>query len=382
MLTAKEIKDKTERSYKDFLLSVLRRDAFFPFHIKGNKGSAHQPLQDLFPALKHLIDNSKEKLGYGYALTYKEVNTRHSGVMTMPDAVFFENPQDYLKFIDKEQAFLSFRKAVELTKRQTPTLLKWIEDNVLKCQKHANDWADILKIVTYFTQNPKPNVYWRQLPIAVDLVAMEIHQALIAELLEMILPPNAINHNETAFEPRFGLKYDEAIVRLRFSNDLDIPLSIGRDFALPFSVIADWMDIQCHNIFFITDKNIFLSFPNTPLSILVLWEHPIAVLSKIKWFQDKNTYFISDISPKGFEQISEMRSILRGLKSLMMDKTTFESFTQHQQTQKITATNPFLTHLTNEEQAFYQFLLSLKEKNSLLQRDIPYAYLIQEVLKL
>lgn len=37
MLTAKEIKDKTERSYKDFLLSVLRRDAFFPFHIKGNK---------------------------------------------------------------------------------------------------------------------------------------------------------------------------------------------------------------------------------------------------------------------------------------------------------------------------------------------------------
>lgn len=102
MLTAKEFKDKTERSYKGFLQSVLRREAFFLFHIKGNKGNANQPLQDLFPALKHLIDNSKEKLGYGYTVTFKEVHTRHSGIITMPNAIFFENPQDFLHFIDKE----------------------------------------------------------------------------------------------------------------------------------------------------------------------------------------------------------------------------------------------------------------------------------------
>ena len=51
MLTTKEIKDKAERSYKDFLISVLRRTLFFPFHIKGNKGNVNAPLQDLFPAL-------------------------------------------------------------------------------------------------------------------------------------------------------------------------------------------------------------------------------------------------------------------------------------------------------------------------------------------
>ena len=204
MLTSKEIKDKTERSYKDFLQSVLRRDMFFPFHIKGNKGNANLPLQDLYPALKHLIDNSKEKLGYGYSVTYKEVNTRHSGIITMPDAVFFENPTDFLKFMDKEKAFIAFRKAVDLTKKQVPSLLKWLENNVLKCQKYADDWADILKIVLFFFQNPKPNVYWRQLPIDVDLSAMETHQALIGELLEAVLPPHAINQNETAFEPRFG----------------------------------------------------------------------------------------------------------------------------------------------------------------------------------
>ena len=155
MLTSKEIKDKAERSYKDFLISVLRREIFFPYHIKGNKGNANLPLQDLYPALKHLIDNSKEKLGCGYSLTYKEVNTRHSGIITMPDAIFFENPVDYLKFIDKENEFLAFRKAIDLTKKQAPTLLSWIENNVLKCQKYAQEWADFFKNSHVFHSKPQ-----------------------------------------------------------------------------------------------------------------------------------------------------------------------------------------------------------------------------------
>jgi hypothetical protein len=228
MLTTKEIKDKAERSYKDFLISVLRRDIFFPFHIKGNKGNVNAPLQDLYPALKHLIEHSKEKIGYGYSLTYKEVNTRHSGIITMPEAIFFENPQDFLKFIDKEQAFLAFRKAVDLTKKQIPALLKWIEDNALKCQKNAAHWDAILKVIHFFIQHPKPNCYWRQLPIAVDLAQLEPFKPLIGELLDFILPPNLINQNETQFELRFNLLYDEPVIRLRFLDDNAFlpPLSI------------------------------------------------------------------------------------------------------------------------------------------------------------
>lgn len=390
MLTTKEIKDKAERSYKDFLLSVLKREIFFPFHIKGNKGNANLPLQDLYPALKHLIDNSKEKLGYGYALTYKEVNTRHSGIITMPDAIFFENPQDFLKFIDKEQAFMAFRKAVDLTKKQVPTLLKWIENNVLKCQKQADEWEDIIKIVQYFIQNPKPNCYWRQLPVAVDLSAAETHQPLIAELLETVLPPPYFNKNETAFEPRFGLRYDEPLLRIRFLDDTQIHPKFGEDITLPVSAWATWTDINCEKIYFIADKNVFLSFPKHPLpitsgcaiNIAVLWEHSIDILPKISWFQSEKTYFIGDMTVKGFEQLSEMRSIFNHLKAVMMDKTVFDTFPQYHQTQKATTTNSFLTHLTPEEQPFYQFLLSLKEKNGLLQRDIPYTFLEKQVFLL
>jgi hypothetical protein len=394
MLTTKEIKDKAERSYKDFLISVLRRDIFFPFHIKGSKGNVNAPLQDLYPALKHLIEHSKEKIGYGYSLTYKEVNTRHSGIITMPEAVFFENPQDFLKFIDKEQAFLGFRKAVDLTKKQTPALLKWIEENVLKCQRNAENWEAILKVITHFIQNPKPNCYWRQLKIDVDLAHLESFKPLIAELLDFILPPNLINQNETQFELRFNLLYDEPLIRLRFLDDnLDAesdcfvprndifnskgPLSINADFAIKCSNLANLTEISYEKVFLITDKDVFLSFPKLENAMAIYWENTMETLSKINWLNDKTVYLMTDITLKGFEQLSEMRSILPNLKAFMMNKTVFNAFPQHHQTQKMISANAFLIHLNSEEQVFYKELLN--EMKGLSQRDIAHSFLEKQL---
>ncbi len=393
MLTAKEIRDKAERSYKDFLLSVLKKEIFFPFHIKGNKGSAQLPLQELYPALKHLIDHSKEKVGYGYALTYKEVNTRHSGIITLPDAIFFDNPTDFLKFIDKEQAFTAFKKALDATRKHAPALLKWIENNPLKCQKYADEWSDILTLVQYFSQNPKPQLFWRQLPLSIDLPFLEIHQPLIAELLAENGALNAPNLAENDPAARLGLRTDEALLRIRVMDKTHFLTPFGDDLSLPISAWADsdWVE-KADKIFFITDKNVFLRFrndaPENQLSLIIFWEHSAAILPKIKWIQTKKCYFLSDISPKGFEILAEMRAFLnfentpdtQFLTALLMDKPTFEAFPQHHQTQKTTTATPttptlFLTHLTPEEQSTYQFLSHLKEKNALSLNDVADSFL-------
>lgn len=381
MLTTKEIRDKAERSYKDFLLSVLQRKVFFPFHIKGNKGNANLPLQELYPALKHLIDHSKEKMGYGFTLTYKEVNTRHSGVMTMPDAIFFENPKDFLQFIEKESDFLVFRKALEVTKRHVPVLLVWIEENVLKFQKNAPIWEDILKIVLYFHQNHLPNCYWRQLPVSVDLAEMEAHQILIGELLEVILPFSAINHEEKQFEPRFGLRYDEPMLHIRFL-DKNQTLPFGKNIIFPLSQITDLEDITFEKIFFITDKSVFLAFPNLGKSIAIFWEHNNDILAKATIFSAKQCYCCNDISPKAFQQLSEMREFLPSLLPFLIDKMTFDAFAKHHQTQKMANHSNFLLHLTPDEQVFYQFLLNLEEKNTLLQRYVSHSFLEKQVVLL
>jgi hypothetical protein len=374
MLTSKEIREKAERSYKDFLLSVLRREVFFPFHIKGNKGNANLPLQELYPALKHLIDHSKEKIGYGFTLTYKEVNTRHSGIITMPHTIFFENPKDFLQFIEKENDFLSFRKALEHSKRHAPTLLVWLEENVLKFQKNAIIWEDILKIVLYFQQNNQPNCYWRQLPIDVDLAEMEAHQPLIGELLEAVLPPKAIFLEEKEFAPRFGLRYDEPMLRSRW-NDEDISLPIA-------NFIKKYSNCTIKNVYFLTEKSIYLSFPSQNDTLLIFWEYPTTLLAKFNFLSEKTCFLTADISPKSFEQLSEMRNYLPKLQSFLMDKNVFDAFPQHHQTVKTANFPTFLPHLTPEEQALYQNVLSLEEKNTLLQRNVSHSFLLKQAMLL
>ena len=381
MLTTKEIRDKAERSYKDFLLSVLRREVFFPFHIKGNKGNANLPLQDLYPALKHLIDSSKEKIGYGFTLTYKEVNTRHSGIMTMPDAIFFENPKDFLQFIEKENDFLAFRKAVEATKRHAPTLLTWAEENILKVQKNAAIWEDILTIVLYFQKHNQPNCYWRQLPIDVDLSEMEAHQTLIGELLNVVLPPSAIVQTEQQFEPRFGLRYDEPMLHIRFLDENQTS-PFGKNIIFPLSQIADLEAINFEKVYFITDKNVFLAFPDLEKSIAIFWEHDNDVFAKAPVFASKKCYYNNNITSKSFQHLSEMRTFLPYLTPFLMDKTTFDTFSKHHQTQKNANQSNFLLHLTPDEQIFYQFLLNVEGKNTLLQNDIAHSFLEKQVILL
>jgi hypothetical protein len=362
MLTNKEIKEKAERSYKDFLLSVLRREVFFPCHIKGNKGNASMPLQELYPALSNLIEHSKEKTGFGYTVTYKEVNTRHSGIITLPDEVFFVNPTDFLRYIDKETDFLAFRKAVETTKKRVPSILQWVEDNPLKLQKYATDWESIVTVIHYFLQNPRPNCYWQQLPIDVDLVDVAQHQPLIGEILATILPYNV---EEMTFEARFGLRYDEPMLRFRF-------LETEKDIAYPLSHCRFMTETR---VFFITDKSVFLTFPQIPDSVAIYWEHAPAASIKIPHIQQKKCYFTADISAKGFEQLAEMRHYLPNLQSILMDKTTFDAFAKHHDTIKHSASPTFLHHLTRNEYDFYQFLTTLPQHNALMQRKIAYHFL-------
>jgi hypothetical protein len=138
------------------------------------------------------------------------------------------------------------------------------------------------------------------------------------------------------------------------------------------------MTYRClfHNsiTFFLTDKSVFLAFPNLENAIAVLWEHSNHYLNQIPFLNHKKCYFISDISPKNFEQLAELRTILPDLASLLMDKTTFDNFPQHHQTLKV-ATSAFPTNLTASEQALYQFLLQKTDKNCLLQKHVSDAFL-------
>ncbi|MFK7932766.1 MAG: DUF3322 domain-containing protein, partial [Saprospiraceae bacterium] len=335
MITPSEIKRKAKRQYHNFLRAILRRERFFPLAIKGNKGKANTPLEELFPQLRRLLEGEKKKLGYGYTVELKQVNTRHAGNISMPDHIFFAHVEDYLKFIEKEEEFLKFRKAVQLTQRQVPALMAWMEEHLMEVLKDLTDWENLLKVIIFFQKNPLPNAYSRALPIDVPAIFIEENQQILTELLNHVLPASAKRESDI-FTKHFGLKTDEVLVEMR-SLDKDIFTNFPNQItqlALPLSS-AKTLSINAKTIFIITDKMNWLRFPQQVDSLAIYGATNLLIqLNKLPWLLQKMVYFWGDISLAGLLQLSKLRQFFPQTEVFLMDKKTLEKYVDLVETEK------------------------------------------------
>jgi len=380
MISPLDIQKKALRHYKAFLTAVLTRTPFFPLPIKGNKGKASQPMEELFPALKRLLEGSKSKKGFGYTVTLKTVQTRHAGEMSMPDEIYFENVEDYVKFIDKEQEFLAFRKAAMQSQKLLPSILPWMQAHPLKVIKHLGDWSTILTVGQYFLDNPQPNKYARELPLDIPTTFIENHTSILTEVLNAILPNEVIYSNATLFEKRFGLLYEEPLIRMRALGENVFTWPI-QDVSLKISA---W---QKHSptiktVFICTDLMNFLRFPNYPESLIIYGEpDTLKVLEDLNWLSDKVIYLWTDIRVKSFQLLADLRKPFPQVRLFLLDKTTFEKY-QNFAIITAKANNTVITGLTMEEQQFLLYLTNIEGNNTLLQKHITQAYLKKKLRQL
>ena len=379
MITPEEIKKKALRKYSDFLRAVIAREPFFPLSIKGKKGSANQPLEVLFPSLKLLLEGGKDKTGYGYEVSLKTVNTRHAGAISMPDDIYFDNIEDYLKFIEKEVEFSRFQKVIVPSLKALPALKNWIEKQPLQAIKHLDIWADLMKVCQYFAENPQPDVYIRDLPIDVAPTFIKSNQGILTDLLNTVLPRQA-KMDSLIFEERFALRFDAPTVRMRLLDvDLvkDFPTFI-EDISLPISEFQR-LQISAENVFLIEDKDCFLSFPKQTKSIAI-WSgaHSVNSLQKLIFLHSKQIFFWGDIAAASFKKLSQIRTIFSQTQSLLMNEKTFTKFGKRATRNAVDF--PHLTHLNGEERACYLVLQNAVGENHLEQKEIPQRYL-EEVMK-
>ena len=381
MITPQNIEKKALRHYKAFLTAVLTRTHFFPLSIKGNKGKANQPMDVLFPALKRLLEGAKNKKGYGYTVTLKAVQTRHAGEISMPDEIYFENVEDYVKFIEKEQEFLAFRKVAMKSQKLLPAILPWMQENPLKVIKHLVDWETILKIGQYFLDNPLPKLYARALPLDIPTIFIENNTAILTEVLNAILPQTAINHQENIFEKRFGLLYAEPVIRMRALEEAIFKDWSVNDVSLPLSAWQKQLP-KVKTIFICTDLLNFLRFPNHPESLIIYGESStLNILKELDWLSKKVIYLWGDITIKSFQTLSELRQSFPQIQPFLMDKITFS---KHQKMANSIAKNELaiIPALTPNEQDFLLFLNNLEGGNSLLQQHISQVYLKKQLKQL
>lgn len=374
MITPKEIKNKTERKYISFLQSLVEQRPFEKLVIRGDKSYTKSSLAEFEREIQLIQSQSKEKKGFGYSLDFQKVKTKHLGTQDLPTSIYFDNERDFLKFLGKENEVDSFKSNVEIILREFPELKDWIIRNPKKVIDNVNEWQNILQVCQYFKQNPKPNLYIRELPIKIHTKFIEQNQSVIRELLDVLISEHS-NINKKQFEKRFNLKYAEPQIRFKvldkeisqrfFSgiDDLAIPISQFEKLNLPIKKI---LVVENKTTLYTT-----LTLPQMNNTIAVFGSgYSVSNLKNARWLDNSELLYWGDIDVQGFEILSQFRSYFSQAKSVLMDEQTFEKFFENDNgTPTIISIN---LNLTSEEQQLYDIL---KTNNWRLEQEkIPFDY--------
>lgn len=375
MITSAEIKKKALRKYTDYLRNVAAGITFQPIEIQCDK-KASDTIAEYQKEYNDIRSLSKEVKGYGYSIEWKTVKNKMLGTQDFPCKIKFETAEDFERFLQKTKEVADFRKNVALINGKFPELQYWIERYPQKIIDNLEDWNDILKILDYFSKNPQSQLYIRELPIEVHTKFIEQHKALIGELLDIVIK-EYINTNEKEFEKRYNLRYDEPTVRMRLlDRTLAKKLFYGLDdITIPVSLFLK-LQIPISKVYIVENKVNFLTFPLIPNSI-VIWGkgYGVASIKDSELLKSIDLIYWGDLDAQGFEILSQFRGYFAHVKSMLMDKATFDKYFEKERgtPSKISVK----LNLTTEEEELYQYI---KVNNYRLEQEkIPQRYVIEQL---
>lgn len=358
MITPQEIKSKTERKYIPFLQSLVEGIPFSKLVIRGDKTYTKSSLPEFEKEIQSIVSQSKEKKGFGYTLEFQRVRTKYLGTQDLPTSIFFDCEKDFLKFLGKEREVELFQRSIEKIIEAFPELKEWIVKNPIRVITNQTEWDSILKVCQYFKQNPKPNLYIRELPIRVHTKFIENNQGVIKDLLDVLML-GYINENEKQFEKRFNLKYAEPQIRFRIlDKEICQKYFSGiDDIAIPISQF-ETLDLPVKRVMIFENKtNLYtaLTLPKMDRAIALFGSgFSISNLKKVSWFVDKEILYWGDIDVQGFEILSQCRSYFSHTQSILMDEITFKNFFENDNG---SPTNISIRlNLTQKEQQLYEIL--------------------------
>jgi len=382
MISPTEIFEKANKQYYSFIKSTINNTTFFPLEISANKNPKGN-LADLQKEIKELINNSKETIKHSYCIELKERKTKKYGTQSLPTRIYFENQNDYLKFIKKETEYQNFNKNITLISNTVPKLTDWAIQNIKKIIKYQDVWSELLNICNYFINNPKPNLYIRELPIKEHTKFVENHKPIISELLDIVVR-EAVQKEETIFEKRYNLRYAEPLVRFSI---LDKSISNKyfwgvKDISITISDFTN-LSLQIDKAIIVENKTTiytFLTLPELKNTIAIYGGgYNVATQKNITWLKNAEIFYWGDIDVQGFEILSQVRGYYPQTKSILMNKEIYQKFKDFIVESKPSNIKEQL-NLTKDE---YELYLELKKNNTRLEQEkISYDFVTERIKKI
>jgi hypothetical protein len=361
MITLSELKKKSLRLYEKALLAYFDEPIAFPLSIPFSKKlDKTQGASFIFEQQREIIINSKAILGFGYTVELKEnKKTKQSEIIS----IYFESLSDLLQFTDKTNDYNIFERNAKDCLNQVPELFTLFQKYPKIILDQNGNWADLLKVCQYFIQNPKPDLYVRNLPISVHSKFIEDNQSILKILLDFLVI-EYVNVNERNFFKRYNLQIEEPLVKIRFlDNDILLhpKLSQMSVWISEFQVL----NLDCERVIVIENLTTFLSFPKLSNS-LALWGGGFAVnlLADVDWLKSKELYYWGDIDVHGFQILSQFRSHYPKAKSILMDNNTLQKYYENGKGGDFNVIP--LDNLSNSELEVYEMVL---ENNLRLEQE-------------
>lgn len=389
MISPADIRKKALRLWEAsrVLRAELDRESLFPWQIPFAKPSSDDRLrefQDLRVALAQLREGAKSTRGYGYSVEWRTVNTRALGTQDLPETIRFDTAEDLCRFIGKAADLAAWRKWSARLLDEHPGLAAWLRRRPLKVIEEDGQWPAILAVLAYFLANPRPGLYLRELDIpGVDTKFIERNLPLLRELLDQLIPSGEQECDLepgsplSRFERRFGLKWDEPLIRYR---DLD-PESRAKTGFTDVSVpLPDFIraEIECDHVFITENKVNGLSFPQCSRSLVIFGlGYGLVSLRDVKWLQKKNIWYWGDIDTHGFAMLDQVRRFLPHARSFLMDRETVAVARSHWGHEpRESRFSGVLENLTAEERSLFEDLKEdrVAPRLRLEQERIPFAW--------
>ena len=278
--------------------------------------------------MKELGCNAPADSAPRWRIVMREFRHRVLGSNAVPDEVWLDTMDDALALLGKQKESKRFASLVQLTREQHPSLLSWLEKRPLNALALAEIWPRLLSVVSWLQAHPRPGIYLRQVDLAgVDSKFMEANRGVLSELLDLAMPPDAIDASAVGasqFCRRYGFKDKPLRIRFRLL-DLSkalLPEACEQDMVVTQAAF-ERLDMPVQRVFITENEVNFLAFPPLADSMVIFGAgYGFEVLAGARWLQERCIYYWGDIDTHGFAILDQLRAQLPQVQSLLMDHAT------------------------------------------------------------
>lgn len=327
--TSDNIKAQAQRLWDRgrLLAEIVDDKGLFPLRL-SLRGPSSTELARAFPDVQRWIAELTGGEAGRYRIVWRTVKHRVIGENRVPDQIWIDDLESALALIGKQLEAGRFQEIVAETRHRRPELLAWLSKRPLEALDLADEWPRLLAVVEWLKTHPRPGIYLRQIDIpGIDTKFIENHRAVLAQLLDLTLPAEAIESSATgvtAFCARYGFR--DKPLRLRF-RILDPRLALfsceaDQDIAVNHDVFAS-LDLPVRRVFITENETNFLAFPATPDSIVVFGGgYGFDALAAAHWLHECRVHYWGDIDTHGFAILDQLRAHLPHARSFLMDRPT------------------------------------------------------------